>query len=333
MSSLLYLSLHQESRSTVRRSLVFFASVLAFATPQLSAQHHNGGSSPPTAPPPLSFTHAGAVIGPQPIAPVSSGMGPIQFVTVNYGVPAPQSLTRQLRSDDERTRAAALSAVGVPNQYLQRGHVGLPHSIQLEFADLGSTDDLDAMLTVELDQHIVTAILMPDGDNWHRIATVFVADSFDDPRTTPATFARTSRSEFQHDRYQVVFHAVAADGKGGYTENEAHLRIFNNRAVITISFTSASRDCSSATGKHADPTGGCNVVQRWLQPDPADPDKHFNLVTATGHLSAHEATDMLGSSRIYEFAHLRSFACQPFLFSDTALRFEPTAVSGPCPTK
>ena len=332
MSSLSYLSSHQEPRSSVRRSLVFFASVLAFVAPQVSAQHHNGGSSPPTAPPPLSFAHAG-FLSAQPVAPVSSGMGAIQFVSVSYGVPAPQSLTRQLRSDDERTRAAALSAIGVPNQYLQRGHVGWPHSIQLEFADLGSTDDLDAMLTVELDQHIVTAILMPDGDNWHRIATVFVADPFDDPRTTPATFARTSRSEFQQDRYQVVFHAVATDGKGSYTENEAHLRIFSNRAVITMSFISALRDCSSATGKHADPAGGCNVVQRWLQPDAADPAKHFNLVTATGHMSAHEATDMLGSSRFFELSHLRSFTCQPFLFSDTALRFEPTAASGPCPTK
>jgi hypothetical protein len=260
-------------------------------------------------------------------------MGAIQFVAVNYGVPAPQSLTRQLRSDDERTRAAALSAIGVPGQYLQRGHTGWPHSIQLEFADLGSSDDLDAMLTVELDQHIVTAILTPDGDNWRRIATVFVADPFDDPRTTPATFAHTSRSELQKDRYQVIFRAVAADGKGGYTENEAHLRIFNNRAVITMSFTSASRDCSSAAGKHADPAGGCNIVQRWLQPDPMDPVKHFNLVTATGHLTAHEAADVLANSRPYEFAHLRSFTCQPFLFSDTALRFEPTAASGACPMK
>lgn len=316
----------------MRRSLIFFAGALAIAAPQLSAQHHNGGSSPPTAPPPPTFAHAGAG-GTQPIAPVSSGMGPIQFVTVNYGVPAPQSLTRQLRSDDERTRAAALSAIGAPSQYLQHGHIGLPHSIQLEFADLGSSDDLDAMLTVELDQHIVTAILLPDGDNWRRIATVFVSDSFDDPRTTPATFARTSRSLLQQDRYQVVFHAVATDGRGGYTENEAHLRLFNNRAVITMSFTSASRDCSSATEKHADPAGGCNVVQRWLQPDPKDPAKHFNLVTATGHLSAHEANDPLGNSRSYELAHLRSFSCQPFLFSDTALRFEPTAASGPCPTK
>ena len=317
----------------MRRSLIFFAGALAFAAPQLSAQHHNGSSSPPTAPPPSTFAHGG-ILGSQPIAPVSSGLGAIQFVAVNYGVPAPQSLTRQLRSDDERTRAAALSAIGAPSQYLQRGHIGWPHSIQLEFADLGSTDDLDAMLTVELDQHIVTAILMPDGDNWHRIATVFVSDSFDDPRTTPATFARTSRSELQKDRYQVVFHAVATDGKGGYTENEAHLRLFSNRAVITMSFASASRDCSSAAaGKHVDPAGGCNVVQRWLQSDPADPAKHFNLVTATGHLSAHEATDPLGNSRSYELAHLRSFSCQPFLFSDTALRFEPTAASGPCPTK
>ncbi|AEU38114.1 hypothetical protein [Granulicella mallensis] len=301
---------------------------LALAAPVALAQRHSGSSSPPTAPP---GTPARPANGPQAITPASSGMGAIQFVAVNYGVPAPQSLTRQLRSDDDRTRAAALSAVGVPSQYLQRGHTGMPHSIQLEFADLGSSDDLDAMLTVEMDQHIVTAILMPDGDNWRRIATVFVADTFQDPRTTPATFAHTTRSLLQQDRYQAVFRALATDNKGNYTENEAHLRIFNNRAVITMNFASGARDCTSASvGKRTDAAGGCNIVHRWLQPDPTDPAKHFTLVTATGHLSAHEAADPLGTSRAYEDAHLRNFSCQPFLFSDVALRFEPTAISGPC---
>src|ERR1700743_3835664 len=66
-------------------------------------QRHSGGSSPPTAPPP----HAG---GTGPVVAVSSGMGAIQYVAVNYGVPPPQALARQLRAEDERSRAAALSA-------------------------------------------------------------------------------------------------------------------------------------------------------------------------------------------------------------------------------
>jgi hypothetical protein len=53
----------------------------------------------------------------------------------------------------------------------------MPRSIQLEFVALGTDDDLDALLTVELDQHIVTAILIPDDSNWRRIATVLCAHS------------------------------------------------------------------------------------------------------------------------------------------------------------
>ena len=303
---------------------------ITLAAPQLLAQRHSG--SPPTAPP--------RAPAPAPIAPVSSGMGAIQFVAVSYGVPAPQSLTRQLRIDDDRTRAAALSAVGAPGQYLQRGHIAMPRSIQLEFAELGTDSDLDAILTVELDQHIVTAILVPDGDNWRRVATVFVANSFDDPRTTPSTFVRTARSLLERDRYRAIFHADSTDAKGNYTENEAHLRVLNKHAIITMSFVSAARDCTAPApaaqtpaDKHTPPAPTCSILRRWLQPDPADPYQHFTLVTATGRMSAQEAASPLDYSHTFESAHLRSFACQPFQFSDATQHFDPTAASASCPPK
>jgi len=309
----------------MRCSLILVA--LALAAPAVCAQRHSG--SPPTAP------ARPAAAAPQPIVPVSSGMGPLQYVAVNYGVPAPQSLTRQLRADDDRTRAAALSAVGAPGEYLARGHVGMPRSIQLEFAALSNNDDLDAILTVELDQHIVTAILVPDDSNWKRVATVSFATPFDDPHVTPSIFVHTARSFLQRGRYRVIFHADSTDPHGNYIENEAHLRVLGDKAMITMSFASASRDCNPGTapapaGKHPD-ASGCTVMRRWFTPDPADPYHHFNLVTGTGHLSAKEAADALGVSRTYETAHLHSFSCQPYTFSDGTMRFEPTANAGPCP--
>jgi len=303
------------------RRCTFLILTAALLAPYAGAQKHAG--SPPTAPP----RQAPA----QPLVPVSSGLGPIQFVSVNYGVPAPQSLTRQLRVDDERTRAAALSAIGAPAQYLQRGHTGMPHSIALEFANLGSDDDLDALLTVELDQHIVTAILVPDGDNWRRIATVFVADSFDDPRITPDTFVRTARALLDHGRYRAIFHASTVDAQANYIEYEAHLRVINKRAFITISFVSASRDCPAATPTSK--SSGCNVLRRWLQPDPNDPNKRVTLVSATGHLSPHDLTNPLNLAPTSEVSHLRNFDCQPFLYSDQQQHYEPTAPSTACPSK
>jgi hypothetical protein len=309
----------------MRCSLILVLVALALATPALCAQRHSG--SPPTAPPRPAAAAA------QPIVPVSSGMGPIQYVAVNYGVPAPQSLTRQLRADDDRTRAAALTAVGAPGEYLQRGHIGMPRSIQLEFAALSNNDDLDAILTVELDQHIVTAILVPDDSNWRRVATVSFATPFDDPRVTPSTFVHTARSFLQRGRYRVIFRADSTDPHGNYIENEAHLRVLGDKAMITMSFASASRDCNLAQtltpGKRPD-AGGCSVMRRWFTPDPADPFHHFNLVTGTGHMNAKEAADALGVSRTYETAHLHTFSCQPFSFSDGAMRFEPTANAVPC---
>ncbi len=254
-------------------------------------------------------------------------MGALQFLAVNYGVPAPQSLTRQLEADDDRTRAAALSAIGSPPQYFVHGHIPFPHSIQLSFVDLGITDELDAVLTVELDQHLVSAILAPHGDSWSRIATLTYATTFTDPTTTPATFLNIVRSLMQHERYRAVYRTTTNATNGDFTENEAHLRILNGKAVILISFVSDARICNSI-GKHA----GCDLTRRWLQPDPADPTQHFLLISATGHLTPHEAADPLASAPDFQMSHLHTFSCQPYTYSDTTQRYEPTANNGPCPT-
>jgi hypothetical protein len=311
----------------MRRCYLLAAAVtavaLCLAGSSAHAQKHTGGSSPPTAPPPKT------TVPQQPIVPVSAGMGSLQFVAVNYGVPAPQSLTRQLEADDDRTRSAALAAIGAPGQYLQRGHIPYAHSIQLDFVALGNTDELDAILTAELDQHLVSAILMPDEGNWRRVGTIVFPTPFFDTITTPATFLRTARSFTQSGRYRAIYHAYVPGTNGDYVENEAHLRILNGHAVVTISFVSSSRNCEVPTsGKNSKP--GCDVTQRWLQADPTDPTRRYILVTATGRLSEKEANDPLGKARTFQTAHLRSFSCQPYLFSDTTQHYEPTAASGAC---
>jgi hypothetical protein len=252
-------------------------------------------------------------------------MGALQFISVNYAVPAPQSLTRQLQADDDRTRAASLSAIGAPGQYLVHGHIPFPHSVQLDFVPLGSTDELDAVLTVELDQHLVSAILLPEDGNWHRIATVIYPTQFSDPASTPSTFLRIARSLLQHEHYRAIYHATSGTPTGDFIENEAHLSILNGRAAITISFASTARNCDNKS------THTCEVVHRWLQPDPTDPQHRFTLVTASGRLSAHEAADPLASARTFQMAHLRNFSCQPFLFSEADERYEPIANTRACP--
>ncbi len=267
--------------------------------------------------------------GPIPVAPVSAGLGAIQFLPSNYVVPAPQPITRQLSADDERTRSGALSSLGAPGQYLGHGHVPFPHSVQLDLVQLGTGDELDAMLTVELDRHIVSAVLVPDGDSWHKVATLTFPNAFSDAGTTPATFARPLRSWLQPGRYRAVFRGSVTGPTGDFTENEADLRVINNRAVIVLDFVSGARQCDN-TGQLRPAHQTCELIQRWLEPDPADPTHHFTLITGVGHFSAREANDPLARSRNYRLTRLRSFACQPFVFSETAQHFEPTGSSTPC---
>jgi hypothetical protein len=275
------------------------------------AQRHSGISSPPTAP------HKPVAA---PILPVSSGLGILQFLPVNYGVPAPQSITRQLQSDDERTRASSLSALGAPPQYLSHGHIPYPRSVQLNFVALGNNDELDAILTIELDQHLLSAVLIPQDGDWHRIATVLFPTPFSDSSTTPSSFLHPERSLLEHTRYTAIYRGVANSPNGDFTENEAHLRVTNGKANIVLSFVSSARTCAQK---------GCDLTHRWLQNEPPD-DHHATLITATGHLNAHDVADPLAKSLAFQTAHLRIFSCQPFLFNDGSQRFEPIANAGPC---
>ena len=315
----------------LKRPRVFWAGALLLllaGVPGACAQRHSFGSSPPTAPNRLLPT--GVVASPAgPVAAVSSGLGAIQFQTANLIVPAPQTLTRQLESEDERTRAGALSSLGSPGQYLGHGRVPFPHSMQLDLVQLGASDELDALLTVELDQHMVSAVLIPDGEGWRRVATLVFATAFSNATATPSTFARPLRSWLEPGRYRAVYHASVANGAGDFIENEADLRIVNNRAVVVLDFVSGARQCDSS-GQIRPPHQTCELIQRWLEPDPTDPTRHFTLITGIGHFSAHEASDPLSQSRNYRLTHLRSFACQPFVFSEATMHFEPTANSTAC---
>lgn len=321
-------------------TLRFTLAALALLPAIGGAQRHSGRSAPATAPVPPP---------PQPIVPVSSGLGAIQFSQVSYGVPAPQALTRQLRFDDDRTRAAALSAIGAPGQYLQHGHIPMPRSIDLQLVQLGTSDDLDALLTVELEQHIVTAVLVPADGNWRRVATLLFSTSFYDPSTTPSTWIRISRSLAQPERYRAIFHASSGSLNGNFTENEAHLSIINNKAIITISFESTVRECSavppppaqkpfaSKGPMHAGPApdlqphpAGCTIVQRWFQPDPADPAHLFDLITGVGHITPREAAEPFANARNVLLSHLRFLSCQPYNYSESSQHFEPTANAAPC---
>jgi hypothetical protein len=300
------------------RSLAALPLALFCIVSAASAQRHDLGSSPPTAPPPKP------VVAPQPITPAGPSLGALQLSIANVAVSAPQSLASQLQTSDDRIRTAALADLGAPAQYLDHGHISFPRSVRLDFLALGTSTELDAILTVELDQHLVSAILMPEDEQWHRIATVIYPTSFSNPSTTPSTFLRADRSLNEPQRYTAIFHTTTNGANGDFTETEVHLRILNGHATVTTGFASNERSCDPT---HQRP---CDITQRWLQPDTTDPENRFLLVTATGHDTPNEAGDPIAHAETFEDSHLRAFTCQPFAFSDTTLHFEPTAPPTAC---
>jgi hypothetical protein len=308
------------------RRLIILLLALAAASISAHAQRHSGITSPPTAPPPPQV----APPPPPPIVAVSSGMGPLQFTQANAAEPAPESLVAQLQADDDRIRAAALAAIGAPSSYVSRDRAPIPHSVQLNYVALGTAQELDAILTVELDLHLVSAIMVPSSGSWRRVGTMTYQAAFADPASNLGTFLRTTRSLIGPDHYTAIFHGVSITPDGDLTEHEAHLNVFNGHAAITISFASAERICEAPHLQPHTPHTDCDLTERWLQGEPAQGDAAAILVTATGHVTAHDAIDPLSRVRLFDFTHTRNYECQPFLFSDETSHYEPTANSAPC---
>lgn len=283
-----------------------------------SAQRHDLGSSPPTAPPPKP------IVLPQTIPLAPPSLGALQIVTGNFIVSAPQALAVELQTSDDRTRTAALAAIGAPAQYTDHGHIAFPRSVHLDFLALDDSNERDAILTVELDQHLLSAILMPEDEQWHRIATVLYPTPFNNPTTTPDTYLRSDRSLLNPLRYTAIFRTTINGPNGDFSETEVHLRILNGHATITTSFASNERSCDPT---HLHP---CDINQRWLQANATDPEHRFLLVTAAGHEKPSDASDPIAHTETFEESHLRTFTCQPFIFSEATLHFEPAAAPAPC---
>lgn len=308
----------------MRRLLPLLLALAASIAPA-HAQRHSGITSPPTAPPVQQPPPP-----PAPIVAVGSGMGPLQFVQANSVEPAPELLAGELQTGDERIRAAALSAIGAPSAYPTREHAPIPHSIQISYVALGSASGLDAILTVELELHLVSAVFVPSNGEWRRVATITYPSTFADPSTNLGTFVRTVRSLIGPDHYTAIFHGVTVTPDGDPTEHEAHLNVINGKAVITISFVSSERVCETAHLQPRTPHADCEVTQRWLQAEPTLGVSNAMLITATGHVGAHDTVDPVSRFHLFNFAGARNFTCQPFLFSDQTLHYEPTANVAPC---
>jgi hypothetical protein len=308
----------------MRRPPVLLLALAAAALPA-HAQRHSGITSPPTAPPVQQPAPP-----PAPIVAVSSGMGPLQFIQANSVEPAPELLARQLQAGDERIRAAALAAIGTPNADITHEHAPIPHSIQVSYVVLGASGELDAILTAELELHLVSAILVPSNGEWRRVATVTYATTFADPTSNLGTFVRSVRSLIGPDHYTAIFHGISITPDGDITEHEAHLNVINGKAAITISFVSNERICEAAHLQPRTPHADCDLTQRWLQAEPTLGAPNAVLVTATGHIGAHDTLDPISRTHLFDFAGARNYTCQPFLFSDDTQHYEPTANVAPC---
>lgn len=108
---------------------------------------------------------------------------------------SPESIVRDLRSDDDSTRSKALRLFGYPEARMQE-EVPRPDGIELRYAAIGDDNTLQAIvaLTVNVAMAYV-AVAVPEAKGWKRIGAFFCSKL--ETRSLSGKTLVESREEFE----------------------------------------------------------------------------------------------------------------------------------------
>ncbi len=272
----------------------------------------------------------------------------------NFGVrrdarvwPLPETITRDLRSPDDRVRLGALDLVGLTDKQAHSATWGRtspatvtgrkvvsPDQVTLTYASLGADATQYAILAVFLYESQLTfaavAAPTPQG-GWRRIAT------FDCWCKYEMVLAKDVLSEFVSlqlapvwtspgpQRFELVLRA-SGGGTGIYVMNEAHFRVFNGELRRVMDFVSRSRSCVQ-TGP---PPRTCTLQVGWFVPASVDGRSARVLVQGQGQYFAGKMADAEHNAPGLENRSLRSRTCRTYVWNDSAFRYEPGSAASPC---
>ena len=165
---------------------------------------------------------------------------------------SPESLVRDLRSDDDSVRSKALRAFGYPEAEM-KDEIPKPDQIELRYSAIGDDATLDAIASVTV--HFVrtyTAVAVPKASRWERIGTFFCWCKYEqDPLHSFVDVRRGPDGDWSELTLR-----PSGGGTGEYGRDEAHFRVHNGALRKVMSFVSFRRSCA--------PTGPCVIETRLL---------------------------------------------------------------------
>ena len=165
---------------------------------------------------------------------------------------SPESLVRDLRSQDTAVRLRALQLVGIDGSgdFIADA---VPDEIELRYASLGGGHPKQAIVLVEASSYAYASVAVPSANAWERIA-VFECWCKYEGYTLLDDFVRVEYTD--HLIPDLVVRA-SGGGTGLYEQTEARFDLKGGELRKALSFTSRRRDCPVGTNT-------CLYEHRWF---------------------------------------------------------------------
>ena len=165
---------------------------------------------------------------------------------------SPESLVRDLRSQEKAVRLKALQLVGADASAEIFADAG-PDEIELRYASLGEGRTNQAIVMIEAVSYAYAAVAVPLPNSWERIAVFECWCKYEN--TLLDDFVRV---EYTQHRFPDLVIRASGGGTGIYEQTEARFALQGKELKDVLSFTNRRRECPVGTGI-------CLYEHRWFR--------------------------------------------------------------------
>lgn len=269
-------------------------------------------------------------VGQEPNTAGADSEGFLEIRHEHQGWPPPELLVQRLRSSDDVVRTNAFTLFGLNLKQADMA-VAPPDKVQLSYAALGADTTQDAVVALELTDHILAAVAVPTRRGWERIAVFDCWCKYDmkgDRDTLMESVQLRYAPEYAASSpFELVLRA-SGGGTGLYEQQEGHFRLYRGELRRVMSFISRRETC--------DPTARtpyqCDIEKRWFYTTSFGNVEGGVLVESRGSFAPHTTPSVQWEVRDIENRHLRPATCHAFRWNRDKFQYEPITVSDPCKT-
>jgi len=241
--------------------------------------------------------------------------------------PSPESLVRNLRSQNEDRRSEAFLLLGTPTQADTKvtDTSDIFDQVQLRYGTLGADNAEHAVVAVSVGNRLYGAVAAQTNGSWTRIANFSCWCKYESGDLL-GEFIQVKDGPVGGS--ELVLRA-SGGGTGIYEQTEAHFRYHRGELRLVFSFVSRRRTCDpTAPGPYA-----CQIERRWFYPQNFDAIPGGVLVETHLSLLPLSEAEAEGEVRELELRHSKNLSCKPYRWNEAKFVYEPFSSSTPCKPK